>query len=188
LINNEKVRIQKDHEKVKEIAGKMAKVKCLKGDKMESKNLPTVDKEIKKWGAKHESLIQILHGTQESLGYLPEEVLTYISKKMNISLSKIYGVVTFYNFFKLTKDAEHVITTCMGTACYVKGGEAVLNALGNRLDIKPNEITKDGRFTVRTVRCVGCCGFAPVMVVDGKDIHGKLTPEKAIDILERYMQ
>ncbi|AEE14668.1 NADH dehydrogenase (ubiquinone) 24 kDa subunit [Thermodesulfobium narugense DSM 14796] len=154
---------------------------------MEITNFPAVDREIKKWGLRSESLIQILHGTQESIGYLPEEILSYIAEKLNISLSKIYGVVTFYNFFKLTKDAEHVITTCLGTACYVKGGEKILNALCNKLNIKPNEITKDNKFTVKTVRCVGCCGFAPVMIIDGKDIYGKLSENEAIEILERYM-
>lgn len=155
---------------------------------MEAKTYPAVDMEIRKWGAKPESLIQVLHGTQESLGYLPKDVLEYIAQKLNVPLSKVYGVVTFYNFFKLTKDAEHVVMVCMGTACYVKGGEAVLNALCSRLNIKPNEITKDGKFAVRIVRCLGCCGLAPVMAVDGKDIFGKLTPEKAVEILERYME
>jgi len=153
---------------------------------METKSFPSVDMEIRKWGAKPESLIQILHGVQESLGYLPKEVLVYISNKLNVPLSKVYGVVTFYNFFKLSKDAEHVIMACMGTACYVKGGDEVLNALCEKLGIKPNEITKDGKFAVRIVRCLGCCGLAPAIAVDGKDVYGKLTKEKALEILERY--
>lgn len=155
---------------------------------MDTQNFPAVDMEIRKWGAKPESLIQVLHGTQEALGYLPKEVLFYISEKMKVPLSKVYGVVTFYNFFKLTKDADHVIMTCMGTACYVKGGENVLNALCDKLGIKPNQITKDGKFAVRIVRCLGCCGLAPAIAVDGKDIYGKLTPEKAVEILERYRE
>ncbi|MEF3245187.1 MAG: NAD(P)H-dependent oxidoreductase subunit E [Caldisericaceae bacterium] len=153
---------------------------------MEVKTFPAVDMEIKKRGAKPEALIQVLHGTQESLGYLPEEVLTYISEKLNVPLSKIYGVVTFYNFFKLKKDAEHVIMVCMGTACYVKGSENILDVICNRLGIKPNEITKDGRFAVRIVRCLGCCGLAPAIMVDGKDVYGKVSKENLIEILTKY--
>ncbi len=153
---------------------------------MEVKTFPAVDMEIRKWGAKPESLIQVLHGTQESLGYLPEEVLTYISEKLNVPLSKIYGVVTFYNFFKLKKDAGHVIMVCMGTACYVKGSENILDVICNHLGIKPNEITKDGRFAVRIVRCLGCCGLAPAIMVDGKDVYGKVTKEKVLEILTKY--
>ena len=161
----------------------------MEGGNMETNStnsFPAVDLEIRKFGAKPESLIQVLHGTQENLGFLSKDVLEYIAQKLNVPLSKVYGVVTFYNFFKLTKDAEHVIMTCMGTACYVKGGEAVLNAVCDKLGIKPNEITKDGKFSVRIVRCLGCCGLAPVLSVDGKDIYGKLTPESAVEVLERY--
>jgi NADH-quinone oxidoreductase subunit E len=153
---------------------------------MEETKFPQVDLEVRKWGAKPESLIQVLHGTQERIGYLPKESLSYISQRLNVPLSKVYGVVTFYNFFKMEKDAEHVIMTCMGTACYVKGGEEVIKALENYLGIKVGEVSPDRKFSLRIVRCLGACGLAPVISVDGKDIYGKLTPEKAIEAVKRY--
>ncbi len=153
---------------------------------MQEPSFPQADYELRRWGNNPDNLIQILHGTQERVGYLPREVLFYISKRLNIPPSKVFGVVTFYNFFKMEKDAEHVIMTCMGTACYVKGGEAVIKALENYLGIKVGEITKDRKFSLRIVRCLGACGLAPVISVDGKDIYGKLNEEKAIEVIKRY--
>ncbi|MGB9693660.1 MAG: NAD(P)H-dependent oxidoreductase subunit E, partial [Fervidobacterium sp.] len=138
---------------------------------MGEKRFPHVDLQLRKYEYKKELLIQILHGTQESIGYLPTEVLAYISEKLKIPLSRVYGVVTFYNFFKMEKDAEHVIMVCMGTACYVKGAEKVLKAFEEKLGIKSGEITKDRKFSLKIVRCLGCCGIAPAIIVDGKDIY-----------------
>lgn len=152
----------------------------------EDKKYLQVDTIIRKEGSSPDSLIQVLHGVQESLGYLPEDVLRYISEKLNVPMSRVHGVVTFYNFFKTKKDAEHVIMVCMGTACYVKGAEKVVNALCDHLGIKAGEITPDGKFAVRLVRCIGACGMAPVVSVDGTDIYGRLTPESAIEILKKY--
>jgi len=153
---------------------------------MEESRFPQIDYELRRWGNNPEALIQILHGSQERIGYLPREALEYIAEKLKVLLSKIYGVVTFYNFFKMEKDADHVIMTCMGTACYVKGGEAVIKALEEYLNIKIGEITKDRKFSLRIVRCLGACGLAPVISVDGKDIYGKLTPEKTLEIVKKY--
>ncbi len=152
----------------------------------EDKKYLQVDTIIRKEGNSPDSLIQVLHGVQESLGYLPEDVLRYISEKLNVPMSRVHGVVTFYNFFKTKKDAEHVIMVCMGTACYVKGAEKVVNALCDHLKIKPGEITADGKFAVRLVRCIGACGMAPVVSVDGTDIYGRLTPESALEMLKKY--
>jgi len=152
----------------------------------EDKKYLQVDTIIRKEGNTPDSLIQVLHGVQESLGYLPEDVLRYISEKLNVPMSRVHGVVTFYNFFKTKKDAEHVIMVCMGTACYVKGAEKVVNALCDHLKIKPGEITADGKFAVRLVRCIGACGMAPVVSVDGTDIYGRLTPESALEMLKKY--
>jgi NADH-quinone oxidoreductase subunit E len=153
---------------------------------MAETKIPQVDVEIRKWGAMPESLIQVLHGTQERIGYLPQESLHYIAEKLNIPLSKVYGVVTFYNFFKTEKNTGHVIMACMGTACYVKGGEGVIKALEGHLGSKVSEINSDGRFSLRIVRCLGACGLAPVISVDGKDIYGKLTPEEAVEAIKKY--
>ncbi len=152
---------------------------------MEKIKYPQVEMEIRKWGNKPSSLIQILHGVQELIGYLPEDVLKYIAMRLNIPLSKVYGVVTFYNFFKTKKEAEHIVMVCMGTACYVKGGEKIVKAVEEKLGIKIGEKTKDNKFSLRIVRCLGACGLAPVISVDGV-IHGKLTPEKVKTVLDRY--
>ncbi len=151
---------------------------------MEKIKYPQVEMEIRKWGNAPSSLIQILHGTQERIGYLPENVLKYIAERTGVPLSKVYGVVTFYNFFKTKKDAEHIVTVCMGTACYVKGGEAVVKALERKLGIKIGEKTQDGKFSLKIVRCLGACGLAPVISVDG-NVYGKLTPEKAEEIVDK---
>jgi NADH:ubiquinone oxidoreductase subunit E len=153
---------------------------------MEEKTYPQVDFIIKREGSSPDSLIQVLHGVQESLGYLPKDVQSYIAKKLGVPQARVSGVVSFYNFFKTKKDAEHVIMVCMGTACYVKGGEKVLHALCDKLHIKPGEITPDGKFSVRTVRCIGACGMAPVVSVDGSDVYGRLTPETAAEIVKKY--
>jgi len=153
---------------------------------VEEKKYPQVDFVIRREGASPDSLIQILHGVQEALGYLPEDVQKYIAKKLKIPMTTVSGVVSFYNFFKTKKDAEHVIMVCMGTACYVKGADKVLAELTRLLNIKPGEITKDGRFSLRLVRCIGACGMAPVIAVDGTDVYGRLTPEKLGGILEKY--
>jgi len=156
------------------------------GGNMEKTRYPQVEMEIRKWGSKPSSLIQVLHGTQERIGYLSQNVLEYIAERLNVSLSKVYGVVTFYNFFKTQKDADHIIMTCMGTACYVKNGEEVIKAIEKYLGIKMGGKTSDGKFSLRIVRCLGACGMAPVMCIDGDDIYGRLTPEKAIEAIKRY--
>ncbi|OQA92320.1 MAG: NADP-reducing hydrogenase subunit HndA [Elusimicrobia bacterium ADurb.Bin231] len=150
------------------------------------KKMPQVDMILRREGLSRDSLIQVLHAVQEDMGYLPKDVLVYISSKMNIPLSVIHGVVTFYNFFKTAKDAEHVIMVCMGTACYVKNAAGVLKAIEEYLGIKAGEVTKDGKYSLRMVRCLGACGMAPVISVDGKDVYGRLTPEKVIEVLQKY--
>ena len=152
----------------------------------QDKTYPQVDFIIKKEGATEDALIQVLHGVQESMGYLPADVLEYIGKKLNVPMSKVHGVVSFYNFFKTKKDAEYVIMVCMGTACYVKGADKIVAALSSHLGIKPGEITPDGKFSIRLVRCIGACGMAPVMAVNGTDVYGRLTPESAVEVLAKY--
>ncbi len=153
---------------------------------MEKTKYPQVEMEIRKWGSKPSSLIQVLHGVQEGVGYLSQNVLKYTAERLNVPLSKVYGVVTFYNFFKTQKDADHIIMICMGTACYVKNGEEVVKAIENYLSIKLGEKTSDGKFSLQIVRCLGACGLAPVISIDGDDVYGKLTPEKAVEVIKRY--
>ena len=149
-------------------------------------SFPQIDLVIKREGNKAESLIQILHGVQEMLGYLPMEAQNYVAKKMNIPPSNVYGIVSFYNFFKMEKDADHVIMICMGTACYVKGAADIIKEFENSLHIKKGQITPDKKFSIREVRCLGACGMAQVISVDGSDIYGRLTPDQVPGILAKY--
>lgn len=129
-------------------------------------------------------LIQVLHRAQDIFGYLPREVQRHVADKLRIPESAVSGVVSFYNFFSTTPKGKYVINVCLGTACYVKGSEGVLRELERVLGVKADtEPTPDGLFSITALRCVGCCGLAPVMVVNGK-VYGKVTPAKAVAVVE----
>jgi NADH-quinone oxidoreductase subunit E len=128
---------------------------------------------VEQWEEKPGNLIMILHRVQEDYGYIPREVAIEISKKLNVPLAKIYGVVTFYHFFKLTKPGKNKIQVCMGTACYLKGGEDLILEIERLLGLPVNGITEDGDFSLEAVRCIGCCGLAPVLTING-EVFGKL--------------
>ncbi len=131
-------------------------------------------------------LIEILRNAQEIFGYLPIEVQEFIAREMDIPASKIYGVVTFYNFFSMQPRGKYTLNLCMGTACYVKGAPRLAQMIEEELGAKVGETTKDGRFTVSAVRCVGACSLAPVFVI-GEDTYGRIeTREKMADILKKY--
>jgi NADH:ubiquinone oxidoreductase subunit E len=131
-------------------------------------------------------LIEILRTAQEIFGYLPIEVQEFIAGEMNIPASKIYGVVTFYNFFSMKPRGKYTINVCMGTACYVKGAPRLVQMITDELKTGMGETTSDGRFTISAVRCVGACSLAPVFVI-GEDTFGRIdTKEKLVDILKRY--
>lgn len=133
-------------------------------------------------------LINILHAAQSLFGYLPREVQELVAADLHIPVSKVYGVVTFYSYFTMTPKGKHPISVCMGTACYVRGAEKVMNEIQRQLDIKVGETTPDGLFSLDCLRCVGACGLAPVLTIGGK-VYGRMTPEKVRDILsEYYMQ
>jgi NADP-reducing hydrogenase subunit HndA len=129
--------------------------------------------------------IRILQITQERCGYLPQPVLEIISKELNISISQLYSILTFYHFFSLVPKGKHVIQVCKGTACYVKGGQKILDNLKKGYNLAPGQITPDGKFSLDMVRCLGCCGLSPVMAV-GKDVYRKVKPVQIKDILNRY--
>ncbi len=131
-------------------------------------------------------LIEILRIAQEIFGYLPLEVQQFIAQEMNIPASKIYGVVTFYNFFSMRPRGKYTINICMGTACYVKGAPRLIQMIEEELGAKLGETTSDGRFTISAVRCVGACSLAPVFVI-GEDTFGRIeTREQVSEILKRY--
>ena len=132
-------------------------------------------------------LIQVLHRAQEIFGYLPPEVQRFVAEQLGIPLSTVYGVVTFYNFFRTTPQGKHVINVCLGTACHVKGAEHVVEILREELGVGIGQTTQDGLFTVTAVRCVGACGLAPVMMVDG-EVYGRLDRGKIKKIIESYRQ
>lgn len=141
--------------------------------------------------AKHKSergcLMPVLHEAQNIYGYLPAEVQSIIAEGLNIPLSEVYGVATFYAQFSLQPKGKHQVSVCLGTACYVKGSDKILAAVEKELRISCGECTPDGKFSIDSCRCVGACGLAPVMIVDD-DVYGKLTPEQVPAILEKYMQ
>lgn len=140
---------------------------------------------IKKHKKKPGSLIPVLQQAQELIGYLPPSVQRHIAKGLNIPVSEVHGVVSFYSFFTMKPKGKHDIRVCLGTACYVKGAEEIVKKLKNRLNIDIGGITSDKKYSLETVRCLGACGLAPVVVVD-KDTHGSVTPVKATDILKDY--
>ncbi|MDD4232454.1 MAG: NAD(P)H-dependent oxidoreductase subunit E [Candidatus Cloacimonetes bacterium] len=131
-------------------------------------------------------LIEILRIAQEIFGYLPIEVQEFIAEKMNIPASKIYGVVTFYNFFSMTPRGKYTLNVCTGTACFVKGAPRLIQMLSDELEVEIGGTTKDGRFTMSAVRCVGACSLAPVFVI-GEDTYGRIdSRDKIKEILSRY--
>ncbi|MDG5815299.1 NAD(P)H-dependent oxidoreductase subunit E [Chitinispirillales bacterium ANBcel5] len=140
---------------------------------------------IKEWKDKPGNLIMILHKVQEIYKFIPRDVAFTVSKELNVPLAKIYGVMTFYHYFKLEKPGEHIISVCMGTACYLKGGEDLIKELEVRLGTGVNSTTEDGKFTIEAVRCVGCCGLAPVMTIDG-EVYGGVKCAQIPEILEKY--
>lgn len=131
-------------------------------------------------------LIQILHRAQHIFGYLPREVQQHVAEKLSIPESTVSGVVSFYNYFTTKPKGKYVINVCLGTACYVKGSEKVLQELERVLGIQADtDPTPDGLFSLSALRCVGACGLAPVMMVNDK-VYGKVTPAKAIEIVKEY--
>jgi len=140
---------------------------------------------IDEWKVKPGSLIMILHKTQESFGFISRPAAEMLSRLTGISLARIYGVITFYHFFKTKKPGKHKISVCLGTACYLKGAQDLLDESRKLLGIEPDGVTDDGQFSIDPVRCVGCCGLAPVMTV-GTDTFGKITKDMIPGIIAKY--
>lgn len=133
------------------------------------------------------ALMPVLHEAQNIYGYLPSEVQTVIADELNIPLAEVYGVATFYSQFSLQPKGKHKISICLGTACYVKGSDKILEAVEHELRIHCGECTPDKKFSIESCRCVGACGLAPVMIIDG-EVYGKLSPADVKGILDKYMQ
>ena len=139
----------------------------------------------KSYGNKPGEVINVLHKVQGEYGYLPAEVQELVAKELGIPVSRVYGIVSFYSFFTMTPKGEHPISVCLGTACYVRGAEKVLDELKRQLGINVGEVTPDGKFSLTCLRCVGACGLAPVIEV-GDKVSGRMTPDRVKDVLAEY--
>ena len=140
---------------------------------------------IEEWKDKPGNLIMVLHQVQQTYGYIPHNIAIEISELLSVPLAKIYGVVTFYNFFKLQKAGKYIAQVCLGTACYLRGGDDLIKEFEKQLGVGVNATTPDGLFSVEAVRCLGCCGLAPVVVVNG-EVYGKLSKGDVAGIIEKY--
>ena len=163
-----------------------------------SEKLETMTPELKafieEWKSKPGNLIMVLHRVQQTFGYIPRNIALEISEMLDVPLAKIYGVVTFYNFFRLQKAGKYNVQVCLGTACYqvclgtacyLRGGDDIIKEFEKKLGVGLNATTDDGLFSVEAVRCLGCCGLAPVAVVNG-EVHGKLETKDVDGIIAQY--
>jgi NADH:ubiquinone oxidoreductase subunit E len=144
-----------------------------------------LDEIIDRYKDKPGGLIPVLEEAQVVLEYIPLSVQKKVARDLNLPLSRVYGVVTFYSFFTMTPRGRHTVRVCMGTACYVRGGKAIAEAVERLYGIKEGETTADRMFTYETVRCLGACGLGPVVVIDN-NVHGRVKPAKVKEILNQY--
>jgi|APFre7841882590_1041340.scaffolds.fasta_scaffold07398_5 NADH:ubiquinone oxidoreductase subunit E len=147
--------------------------------------LKKLDEIIAKNKDKAGALIPVLEQAQGVLEFLPMPILKIIASGLNLPLSRVYGVVTFYSFFTMTPRGKHTMRVCLGTACYVRGGKAINDIIKKELKVEEGETTPDRLFTLETVRCVGACGLGPVIFV-GENVHGRLKPAKVKDVISQY--
>lgn len=154
---------------------------------LDSEKLKELENYIDGLETKEGSLISVLHQAQRIFGYLPEDLQLFISRKLGITAAKVFGVVTFYSYFTMEPRGKHVINVCMGTACFVKGASKILEEIKRILNIEDGKNnTEDGTFSIDTLRCVGACGLAPVVMIDGK-VFGRVKVEEVEGILKEYM-
>lgn len=164
-------------------AGKATATKT--GKELSSKTLRQIRKIVEETDGKAGAPIRVLQEVQQLVGYLPPDVLKTISKEMRIPLSELYGITSFYSFFSMVPKGKYVIQVCLGTSCYVKGGQRILDALNKDFGLESGGTTPDGKFSLETVRCIGCCGLSPVLAIK-EDVHRKVKPSQLKDILSVY--
>jgi len=140
---------------------------------------------IEEWKEKPGNLIMVLHRVQEEFGFISREAADKVALMLDIPLATIYGVLSFYHFFKMVKPGEHNVQICLGTACYLKGADNLTEELTNLLGIEVGGVTEDGKFSLEGVRCVGCCGLAPVLAIGG-EVFGKVTKDQLPGIIAKY--
>jgi bidirectional [NiFe] hydrogenase diaphorase subunit len=146
-----------------------------------------VDATMRRHGYKPSTLIEALHTAQQSFGYLDEYALRYVAKSLTVPLSKVYGVATFYNLFRLKPQGEHTCVVCLGTACYIKGGAKILSAVEQTTHIQTGQTTANNKISLLTARCLGACGIAPAAVLD-EQVMGNLTPQLIQDKLKQWTE
>ena len=146
-----------------------------------------IDRTLKRYQYQQDALIEVLHTAQEAFGFLENDLLIYVARQLKLPLSWVYGVATFYHFFTLEPQGEHNCIVCMGTACYVKRAAEIVAALQREYGVEPGQTTGDGKLSVATARCLGSCGLAPVLVVDG-EVLGRETPESTLDALHALVR
>ncbi|MCY6957125.1 NADH-quinone oxidoreductase subunit NuoE family protein [Clostridium brassicae] len=156
-------------------------------NKLTSEKFQDLAKFIDDLEDKQGALIEVLHKAQGLFGYLPEEVQIFVADKLNINVSKVCGVVSFYSYFNTKPRGKYVLSICMGTACFVKGAGDVLKEFEKQLNIKAGETTEDSKFTIDVLRCVGACGLAPVVTVNGK-VYGHFTVDMVSKLLKEYSE
>ncbi len=144
-----------------------------------------LDEVIEKYKGKQGGLILVLEQAQEILEYVPIPIQKRVAAGLNLPLSRVYGVVTFYSFFTMTPRGKHTVRVCLGTACYVRGGKTIAKNIEKLLGIKEGETTEDRLFSYESVRCLGACGLGPVVVIDD-EIHGRMKPAKIKKLLAQY--
>jgi NADH:ubiquinone oxidoreductase subunit E len=165
----------------KESAGNLESV----ADVVTTEQYRKIDEIIERYKDKPGSLIPVLQQAQDVCGYLPHIVQRYIARGLRMSPSVVFGVATFYSFFTLVPRGKHVIRVCLGTACYVKRSEEILDKIKDELDLEVGEITRDKKYSLEAVRCLGACGLAPVVVI-GQDTYGDVAATKVMDIIKKY--
>ena len=141
---------------------------------------------LKKYPKERSRLIAILNDIQEKYGYIPKHAQMVISEELSIPMAEIYGVITFYSRFTLAPKGKYNISICLGTACYVKGSQKLLDRAKERLKIEPGQVTPDGKFSIDDVRCVGACGLAPVFMVND-EVYGNATVKQFDEVIDQYM-
>lgn len=167
-----------------EVSQEMAAMNILTHDEKAQK----LSQVIEKYRANgRKSLMQVLQEAQGIYGYLPLEVQREVSRGLNVSVAEVYGVISFYSFFSLVPKGENEVSVCLGTACYVKGSQAILEKVEQELGIKSGECSKDGKFSINACRCIGACGLAPVMMIN-EDVYGRLTADEIPAILAKYKE
>jgi NADP-reducing hydrogenase subunit HndA len=148
-------------------------------------NVAKIEAICKEFNNDKGELINVLHQTQNTFGYLPEDVQEIIAENLHTSLAQVYGVVSFYSFFTMIPKGKHPINICKGTACYVRGAEKIIDEFKSLLDINIGETTADEKFSLSSLRCIGACGLAPVVLI-GDKVYGRVTLDSVKEILDEY--